>query len=242
MRIPFSLYDILTYILPGGFTIIVILILINPGILEHPLNDATNGFAYYLPTTLIQSILYGFACYFVGFVWRACRDVLSKYVPVEELYVEHGKFMKELLNLDCKDASPYSKQFVCEFRNQIEEIFRVKVDKMERDGEYREIFSFCRMAIMKQSPAIYSRVNLWFRRYDSAKAMVYVVFMATLGFLVRGVYPQINWLLIILTVISFLAGWLFLHLYKRHLGNYRKTVLYGFYEYAVTREKSGDAD
>ena len=57
--------------------------------------------------------------------------------------------------------------------NQIEEIFRVKVDKMERDGEYREIFSFCRMTIMKQSPAIYSRVNLWFRRYDSAKAMIF---------------------------------------------------------------------
>ena len=52
----------------------------------------------HLPTTVIQSILCGFACYFVGFVLRACREMLSKYVPVKELDANQGKFMKELLN------------------------------------------------------------------------------------------------------------------------------------------------
>jgi len=34
---------------------------------------------------------------------------------------------------------------------------------------------------------------------------------------------------------------IFFHLYRIRLKYYRNTILYGFYEYAVTREKSGES-
>ena len=57
MRIPFSLYDFLGYTLPGVVVMVIVLILINPGILEYSPNDTTNGLAHYLPTTVAQGIL-----------------------------------------------------------------------------------------------------------------------------------------------------------------------------------------
>lgn len=245
MRVPLSLYDLLGYALPGGIILIVIAILITPSILEHPMSDAINGLARYLPDTVIQSILYGFVCYFMGLVLRTGRDVISKLVAksgwFKELDVNHGKFMESLLNLGDEGATSRSKQFVCEFRNQVEKIFRVQVDKMQKDTEYTTIFSLCRMTLIKQSPAIYSRVFILFSRYEFDKAMVYTAFIAMLGFLVRGIHLWVNWFLIILAVISFFVSWLFFRMYKKHLGYYRSTVLYGFYEYAVNRGTSEES-
>ena len=90
---------------------------------------------------------------------------------------------------------------------------------------------------MKQSPPIYARALVLFSRYESAKGMVYVSFIAAVGFLARGVHLWVNEYLIILALIGCLLCRLFFSLYKRLLRYYRNTVLYGFYEYAVTREK-----
>ena len=246
MQVPFSLYDLLGYMLPGAAVVIIICILINPSILEHPLSDTKDGLGSYVPTTGIQGIFYAFVFYFVGYVLRACREIISKFGSkwkwLRKLDIDNGKFMEELLNPDCGGSPLYSKHFVYEFRNQIEEIFRIKVDKIEQDREYREIFNFCRMVLIRQSPATYSRVLVLFSRYGSARAMVYVFLIATLGFLGRGIleyaYEAGNWRLISSAVISFLLSQLFLGMYKKHLENYRSTILYGFYEHAVTREKS----
>lgn len=255
MQMSFSLYDILGYILPGVLVMLIILILIHPDILEHSPNDTENGLAHYLPTTLAQGILYGFAAYFVGFVLRGCSDAFFKFVSKGKwlrklnTYSHSGWFTKWLFEPDHRDSSgdfnPYSDQFVSEFKNQIEEIFAISVDDIESDAEYMEIFDFCRYTLMNQSPSVYSRALVLFSRYESAKLMMSVSFLATLGFLTRGIHLWImsepaKWL-IILAAVNFLLVFPFFYMYEKLLGYYRKTILYGFYEYAVTREKPRDS-
>ena len=255
MQIPVSLYDLLGYLLPGILVMLILPILIHPDILGHPPNDTENGLAHYLPITVIQGILYGFAAYFVGFALRACSDAFFKYVPkgkwkwLKELdtYSHNGWFMKSLFESNHRDSSddfnPYSNQFVCKFKNQIEEIFAISVDDIKRDAEYIEIFDFCRHTLMNQSPTVYSRVLVLFSRYEFAKHIISVSFLATLGFLTPGIHLWImsdpaKWFIIISAGVSFLLVFPLFHMYKQLLGYYRKTILYGFYEYAVTRRKA----
>lgn len=114
---------------------------------------------------------------------------------------------------------------------------------METPIEYTEIFDFCRSVLIKQSPTLYSRAFVLFSRHESAKLMMFISSLATLGFLARGFHLWIwseptKWFVTILTGVSFLLIFLFFYMYKRLLRYYRNTVLYGFYEYAVNREKS----
>ncbi len=135
MRIPFSLYDFLGYTLPGAIVIVIVFILINPDILEHPLNNATNGLVHYVPTTLTQGILYVFASYFIGFIVHGSSEFFLKFASkwkwLKKFHTDSGWFMKGVLKSEFRDSSddfnPYSKQFVRGFRNQIEEIFAIKV-------------------------------------------------------------------------------------------------------------------
>ena len=249
MRIPFSLYDFLGYTLPGIIVIVVVLILIKPDVLEHPWNETENG-PQYLPATVTQGILYLFAGYLIGFIFHGCSDIFfkftSKWKRLEKFHTDRGWFMKGLFNFDCRDSSedfnPYSKQFIREFKKQIEEIFAIKVDKMETAVEYTEIFDFCRSVLIKQSPTLYSRAFVLFSRHESAKLMMFISSLATLGFLARGIHLWVlseptKWFVTILTGVSFLLIFLFFYMYKRLLRYYRNTVLYGFYEYAVNRER-----
>ncbi len=230
---------------------VIVLILINPGILKHSPNDATNGLAHYLPTTVAQGILFMFAGYLMGFIIHGGSEAFfksaSKWKWLKKLHTDSGWFMKGLFKPEFRDSSedfnPYSDQFVCQFKNQIEEIFTIRVNKIKRDVEYTEIFDFCRSILIKQSPALYSRAFVLFSRHESAKLMMSISVLATLGFLARGIHLWISsestkWSVTILTGVSFLLVFLFFYMYKRLLRYYRNTVLYGFYEYAVTREKS----
>jgi hypothetical protein len=145
------------------------------------------------------------------------------------------------------DFNPYSKQFVHEFRNQIENIFAIRVDKIEKDVEYTEIFDFCRSVLIKQSPTVYARAFVLLSRHESAKIMMSISFLAALGFLVRGTHlwllsESIKWSFTILTGVGFLLVFLFFYMYKRLLKYYRNTVIYGFYEYAVTRKNSEESE
>ena len=229
---------------------VIVLILINPGILEHSPNDTKNGLAHYLPTTVAQGILYMFAGYLVGFIIHGGSEAFFKFASkwkwLKKLHTDSGWFMKGLLKPELRDSSqdfnPYSDQFVCQFKNQIEEIFTIKVNKIKRDVEYTEIFDFCRSVLIKQSPTLYSRAFVLFSRHESAKLTMFVSVLATLGFLARGIHlwilPEpIKWFFSLTGVSSGLV-FLFFYMYKRLLRYYRNTVLYGFYEYAVTREKS----
>ena len=233
---------------------VIVLILINPGILEYSPNDATNGLAHYLPTTVAQGILYMFAGYLMGFIIHGCSEAFfkftSKWKPLKKLYTDNGWFMKGLFKPDFRDSSddfnPYSDQFVREFKNQIEDIFTVNVDKIKKDIEYTEIFDFCRSILIKQSPTLYSRAFVLFSRHESAKLMMSISVLATLGFLARGIHlwilsEPIKWFFPLSGVSSGLV-FLFFYMYKRLLRYYRNTVLYGFYEYAVTRAKSENSE
>lgn len=122
----------------------------------------------------------------------------------------------------------------------------IRVSKIERDVEYTEIFDFCRSVLIKQSPTLYSRAFVLLVRHESAKLMMFIFFLATLGFLVRGIHlwfssGPMNWPVAILAVVSCLLIFVFFYMYKRLLRYYRNTVLYGFYEYAVTSEKSTES-
>ena len=220
MQIPFSLYDLLGYILPGILVMLILLILIHPDILPdilgYPPNDTEKGLANYLPITVIQGILYGLAAYFVGFLFRGCLDAFfqavskRKWLKKLNTYSHTGWFMKSLFESNYKDSSgdsnPYSDQFVIKFKDQIEEIFAISVDDIERDAEYIEIFDFCRYTLMNQTPNVYSRVLVLFSRYEFAKLIMSVSFLATLGFFTRGIHLWImsepaTWFIIILAVL-----------------------------------------
>ena len=255
MRIPFSLYDFLGYTLPGTIVIVIVIILINPDILGHPPNDAKDGLAQYLPTTVAQGILYMFVSYFVGFIVHACSEAFFKFASkwkwLKKSHTDSGWFMKGVFKPELRDSSddfnPYSKQFVHEFRNQIENIFAIRVDKIEKDVEYTEIFDFCRSVLIKQSPTVYARAFVLLSRHESAKIMMSISFLAALGFLVRGTHlwllsESIKWSFTILTGVGFLLVFLFFYMYKRLLKYYRNTVIYGFYEYAVTRKNSEESE
>lgn len=100
MRIPFSLYDFLGYTLPGTIAIVIVLILINPGILDHSPNDAKDGLARYLPTTVVQGILYIFAGYLIGFIIHGGSEAFFKFASkwkwLKKLHTDNGWFMKGL--------------------------------------------------------------------------------------------------------------------------------------------------
>lgn len=233
---------------------VIALILINPSTLEHSPNDIKNGLAHYLPTTVAQGILYMFASYLIGFIIHGGSEAFFKFAPkwnwLKKLHTDNGWFMKGLFKPEFRDSSddfnPYSGQFVYQFKNQIEEIFTVKVNKIKGDVEYTEIFDFCRSVLIKKSPTLYSRAFVLFSRHESAKLMMSISVLATFAFLARGIHlwilsESIKWFVTILTVVSSLLSFLFFFMYKRLLRYYRNTVLYGFYEYAVTREKSRES-
>lgn len=255
MRIPFSLYDFLGYTLPGIVVMVVALILINPDVLEHPWNGTENGLAQYLPVTVTQGVFYMFVSYLVGFILHACSEAFFKFASkwkwLKKLHTDSGWFMKGLFKPCFRDSSddfnPYSDQFVRQFKNQIEDIFAIKVNKIERGVEYTEIFDFCRSVLIKQSPTLYSRAFVLFSRHESAKLMMFISFLAAFGFLGRGLHlwivsEPVKWFVPLLAGISVLLGFLFCFMYKRLLRYYRNTVLYGFYEYAVNRKKLAETE
>ncbi len=258
MRIPFSLYDFLGYTVPGLVVIVILAILIEPTLgsdLSNQLKDENSGLSKFLRPTVAQGIFYMIVGYLMGFVTHGCSEAFFKFASkwkwLKKFHTDNGWFMKGLLKPDFRDSSddfnPYSKQFVSGFRNQIEEIFEIKVDKMEKDVEYTEIFDFCRTILIKKSPTLYSRAFVLFSRHESAKLMMFIFFLAALGFLGQSIHlwisPEpIKGFVIVSTGVSLLLGFLFFYMYKRLLRYYRNTVIYGFYEYAVTREKSGESE
>ena len=264
MQISFSLYDILGYILPGIFLLCILLILIHPDIWEHPLNDEKKGLVSYLPTNTGQGILYGCIAYLLGFMLGGCTAAffkitskisewkwlgklnISGHIGKLNTYGHSGWFVKRLLEADYRDASgdpnPYSGRFICKFKKQIEEIFAISIGHIDRVAEYTEIFDYCRHTLMKQSPAVYARALILYPRYESAKLMMSASIVATVTLLARVVQSgAAQGFLLYLAIGTFLLILPFFFMYKQLLGYYRKTILYGFYEYAINREKSRDS-
>lgn len=258
MRIPFSLYDFLGYTVPGLVVIVILAILIEPALvidLSNQLQNEDSGLSKFLRPTVAQGIFYVIVCYLVGFILHGCSEAFFKFAPkwkwLKKLHTDNGWFMKGVFKPEFRDSSgdfnPYSEQFVREFRNQIEDIFAIRVDKIGKDKEYTEIFDFCRSTLIKHSPTVYARAFVLLSRHESAKLMMSISFLATLGLLGRGIHlwivsEPIKWFFPLLVGVSILLGFLFCFMYKRLLRYYRNTVIYGFYEYAVTREKSEESE
>lgn len=183
--------------------------------------------------------------------WKALGKLnISGHIGKLNTYGHSGWFVKRLLDPNYRDASgdsnPYSDQFICKFKNQIEEIFAIRVGAVKGVAEYTEIFDYCRHTLMKQSPAVYARALMLYPRYESAKLMIFASIVATVALLARAVHLWVvsgaaHWFIIILAVVSCLLIFLFSHMYDKLLGYYRKTILYGFYEYAINREESRDS-
>ena len=318
MRIPFNLYDFLGYAVPGLIVIIILAILINPALLSNlpdELKDKDTGLAQLLRPTVTQGILYVIVCYLVGFathglIYWIFGQLASVFQPLKRFHSHYGSFEKALFDCkyrdDSEDFSPYTDEFVKNFKTKIEDVFGIKVETVREEAEkaknnvkYIEIFDLCRTTVLKQSPDVYSRGFTLLAQYNSAKLIGSIFFLAAVGFLVRIFVPPqyLQWILILIWLLVFVFLWIkrkvreegkqnvkrqslfrlfcwliagglgfiafqkeavsvlfvcycvsavlcpiFFHLYHMRLKYYRNTILYGFYEYAVTREKSGKSE
>ena len=211
MRIPFNLYDFLGYTVPGLIVIIILAILINPALLSNlsnELKDKDSELAQFLRPTVTQGILYVVVCYLVGFatdglIYWLFRQ-LANIESLKKFHSRDGWFERALL--DCKyrdnseEFSPYTDEFVENFKVKIEEVFGIKVETVRDEAEqakndvkYIEIFDLCRTTVLKQSPDVYSRGFTLLAQYNSAKLIGSIFFLAAVGFLVRIFVPPQYW-------------------------------------------------
>ncbi len=263
MRFSFGIYDFLGYMVPGLIVILMILIMINPEVLETRPFGADEGLAKYLPATAVQGILSVFVCYIAGLVSHGLINwlfsVLSdKWSPFKRYYSDRGAFERGLFYKqyrdNSKDFQPYSDQFVCKLRKQIERIFDIRVETIQCEAErtkenakYTEIFHLCRTAFMKHSPDLYPRAANLLALYNCAKVLGGIFLLATVGFLIKiilsfseGGTPDC--ILFVCLLVSPILCFILFYLYHLFFRYYRNSILYGFYEYAVHAEKSKDAE
>ena len=224
---------------------------------------------------------------------------------------DHGTFEKGLFCKKYRDHSEdfdsYSDTFIRRLEHHIQKVFGIKVKTIQEeatesgnDAKYTEIFDLCRATVLKHSEGSYPRISALLARYNSAKLMGGIFFLATLGFWVRTAsyleLKYLGWIIVLpfRVLLKFLALWIFtgegrvkleffywlfegflaivllffgyyktpqdnsevfwisfgnycvsailcpifFHLYHVLFRYYRNTIIYGFYEYAVTREKS----
>lgn len=222
-------------------------------------NIANSGLIKYLQSNIIWGIFFILFCYIVGFVFHGISDFCFKLMAGEYIftsaicscmkkyYTDNGWFEKELfdcLNHNYRNPSehfdPYSNQFIRGLKGQIGKVFKIEVDRLERPVEYTEIFHLCRGVVIKQNPDLYSRASTLQSRHESAKLMMFIFFLATLVFLLKGFFSILNGELLLLYFAgaSFVLGIVFQYMYNRLLRYYRNYILYGFYQYAMDLERS----
>ena len=232
--------------------------LINPDATSASQQDGTkSGLIKYLPSNITWGIFLILFCYIIGFVFHGISDFCFKFMSGEYIcmpdifrcmkkyYTDNGWFEKGLfdcLNRGCRDPSqhfnPYSKQFIRKLKKQIEEVFEMTVDSMDRPVEYTEIFHLCRNVVIKQNPDLYSRASTLQSRHESAKLMMFIFFLATLGFSVKGLFFNGGLILLSMALASSVLVGIFCYMYNRLLRYYRNYILYGFYQYAMDLERS----
>ena len=303
--------------------------LVDPGITsENEENSAKNGLAKSLPTTVIRMILYILACYLVGFATHGVNHwmfgIFSKiWDPLKRYHADSGMLEEALFfqtsRIYPEDFEQYTEQFVHNLRCELKRIFGINVCKIKKTkGDtqvaYTEIFNLFRTTVLRHNEGSSPRISALLARYNSAKLMGSIFFLASVGFLVRIFIPPqhlqwtsiliLIWLIIpLLILISKISSWrkekiketdnsepnernwkgwiskpflwywlltgvlgliafltkkvnvllicycvsailcpIFFHLYHVLFRYYRNTILCGFYEYAVTREKSGESE
>lgn len=257
MRIQLSLYDFLAYAGPGFIAIVIGAILFEPALLANlpdHLNDPNSILSKFLTPNLAQGIFYLFVCHLVGVtshgVTERILEILSKKLTVmKRYYSDRGMFEKELFNPTIgrrhpEDFHPYSDQFVQSLKKQIGKLFNIEIDKMDSDEEYTEIFHLCRNTVIEHSQNLYSSAFVFLVRYNSTKLIGNIFFFGGIGFLLRMFRPgELGiWRYLILAIASIILSRIFYNLYHKFFRYYRNRILYGFYEYAVTYEKSKNSD
>lgn len=164
---------------------------------------------------------------------------------MKKYYTDNGWFEKELfdcLRRGCRNPSelfdPYSKQFIHKLEEQVGEVFEIEVDSLERPVEYTEIFHLCRGIVIKQNPDLYSRASTLQSRHESAKLMMFIFFLTTFAFLVKGAFFNGGLISLVMALTSSFLVVIFCYMYNRLLRYYRNYILYGFYQYAMDLERS----
>lgn len=134
----------------------------------------------------------------MNWLLKKCEWFNSKiYEWSKRFHSDHGSFEKGLFCRKYRkypeDFGPYSKEFVCKLKRQIEKVFDIKVEtvlrearKAENNVKYTEIFHLCRTALMKQSRDLYPRASGLLIRYNSAKLLGGIFFLGAIGFFLRG--------------------------------------------------------
>ncbi|MDE0087565.1 MAG: hypothetical protein OXU23_17720 [Candidatus Poribacteria bacterium] len=302
--------------------------LVDPGTTsENEKDSAENELAKSLPATIIRMILYVLACYLVGFAAHGANHwmfgILSRiWDPLKRYHADSGMLEEALFcqssRIYPEDFEQYTEQFVHKLRYEFRKVFGIniyKIQETEKDTQvvYTEIFNLLRTTVLRYNEGNSRRISALLARYNSAKLMGSIFFLASAGFLVRlFVPPQYlqwtsilisiwlivpslilmrrivsrrkkesckkketkgKWKIWILKLFSILKPfslyWLlagssgfiafltkksnvllicyclsavlcpiFFHLYHVLFRYYRNTILCGFYEYAVTQEKS----
>ncbi len=253
MRIPFNLYDFLGYAVPGLIVIIILAILINPALLSNPPNeskDKDSGLAQFLRPTVTQGILYVVVCYLVGFVIHGLiywlfGKLVTIFQPLKKFHAHYGWFEKALFDCRYRDNSeefsPYTDEFVKNFKVKIEEVFGIKVEtvrgeaeKAKNDVKYTEIFDLCRTTVLSQSPDVYSRGYTLLVQYNSAKLIGSIFFLATVGFMLRIFVPlqYWQWILILIWILVLVLLWTKREIREKGKQNGKKRSLFGvFYSF-----------
>lgn len=288
---------------------------------ENEQDSAENALVKSLPATVIRVILYVLACYLVGFATHGVNHwmfgIFSRiWDPLKRYHADSGMLEEALFfrssRIYPEDFEQYTEQFVHNLRCEFRKVFGIDVCKIKGTKEdtqvaYTEIFNLLRTTVLRYNEGNFPRVSALLARYNSAKLMGSIFFLASVGFLVRIFVPpeylQWKWILISIWLIvpslifikrivswrkkesckkketkgkwkiwilkPFSLYWLFaggfgfialltkkgnvlltcycisailcpifFHLYHVLFRYYRNTILCGFYEYAVTREKS----
>ena len=307
--------------------------LIDPGTTsENEKDSAENGLAKSLSATVIRMILYVLACYLVGFATHGVNHwmfgIFSRvWAPLKRYHADSGMLEEALFfrtsRIYPEDFEQYTEQFIQNLRCEFRKVFGIDVCKIKgTNGDtqvaYTEIFNLLRTTVLRHNEGYSPRVSALLARYNSAKLMGSIFFLASVGFLVRIFVPPqcLQWTLILIWLIvpllilmSRMVPWkkkeswkkketkgmdnsgtnegkwkiwifkpfswywllaggfgliafltkkdnvlltcycisailcpIFFHLYHVLFRYYRNTIIYGFYEYAVTREKSGKSE
>ncbi|MDE0086873.1 MAG: hypothetical protein OXU23_14230 [Candidatus Poribacteria bacterium] len=190
-------------------------------------------------------------CYLVGFatdglIYWFFRQLVNIFQPLKKFHAHYGWFEKALF--DCKyrdnseEFSPYTDEFVKNFKVKIEEVFGIKVgtvreeaEKAKSDIKYTEIFDLCRTTVLRQSPDVYSRGYTFLVQYNSAKLIGSIFFLAAVGFLVRIFVPpqHLQWISIPIWILVLVLLWTKREVREESKQNAKKRSLFGFFYWLI---------
>ena len=111
-----------------------------------------------------------------------------------------------------EDFEQYTKQFVCNLKCKLKEVFHIdvcQINTMEEKSPvvYTEVFNLCRTTVLRHSEASTGRTSALLALYNSARLLGSILFLGAVGFLVR-IFVSLENFQWVLIAIYFLVLWL----------------------------------